>query len=30
MKVTPDIIRYEFIGAEGKVVQSLHEAYVGC
>ena len=30
MKVTPDIIRYEFIGAEGKVAQSLHEAYVGC
>ena len=29
MKVTPDIIRYEFIGAEGKVAQSLHENYVG-
>ena len=29
MKVTPDIIRYEFIGAEGKVAQSLHEDYVG-
>ena len=29
MKVTPDIIRYEFIGAEGKVAQSLHQDYVG-
>jgi ribonuclease P protein subunit POP4 len=29
MKVTPDIIRYEFIGAEGKVAKSLHENYVG-
>ena len=29
MKVTPDIIRYEFIGAEGKVAQSLHHDYVG-
>jgi len=29
MKVTPDIIRYEFIGAEGKVVRSLHACYVG-
>ena len=29
MKVTPDIIRYEFIGAEGNVAQSPHEDYVG-
>ncbi|MGA3059028.1 MAG: ribonuclease P protein subunit [Candidatus Bathyarchaeia archaeon] len=29
MKVTPDVIRYEFIGAEGKVVRSPHESYVG-
>ena len=29
MKVTPDIIRYEFIGAEGKVVLSPHQDYVG-
>jgi len=29
MKVTPDIIRYEFIGAEGKVARSLHSDYVG-
>ncbi len=29
MKVTPDIIRYEFIGAQGKVAQSLHRDYVG-
>ena len=29
MKVTPDIIRYEFIGAEGKVAESPHEEYVG-
>jgi len=29
MKVTPDIIRYEFIGAEGKVARSLHSNYVG-
>ncbi len=29
MKVTPDIIRYEFIGAEGKVARSPHECYVG-
>jgi len=28
MKVTPDIIRYEFIGAEGKVTRSPHECYV--
>ena len=29
MKVTPDIIRYEFIGSVGKVTQSLHEDYIG-
>jgi ribonuclease P protein subunit POP4 len=29
MKVTPDIIRYEFIGVEGKVAKSPHEDYVG-
>ncbi len=29
MKVTPDIIRYEFIGTEGKVANSPHEDYVG-
>jgi ribonuclease P protein subunit POP4 len=29
MKVTPDIIRYEFIGTEGKVARSPHEDYVG-
>jgi ribonuclease P protein subunit POP4 len=29
MKVTPDIIRYEFIGAEGKVARSPHKCYVG-
>ena len=29
MKVTPDIIRYEFIGTKCKVAQSLHEGYVG-
>ena len=29
MKVTPDIVRYEFIGAEGKVAKSQHEDYVG-
>ena len=30
MKVTPDIVRYEFIGTEGKVARSPHEGYVGC
>jgi ribonuclease P protein subunit POP4 len=30
MKVTPDIIRYEFIGSKGKVAKSLHEDYIGC
>jgi len=29
MKVTPDIIRYEFIGTEGKVAKSTHSGYVG-
>ena len=29
MKVTSDIIPYEFIGAEGTVAQSPHEDYVG-
>ena len=28
MKITPDIIRYEFIGAEGRVVRSPNECYV--
>ena len=29
MKVTPDIIRYEFIGTDGKVARSPHKGYVG-
>ena len=29
MKVTPDIIRYEFIGTEGKIAKSPHSGYVG-
>ncbi len=29
MKVTPDIIRYEFIGTEGKIAKSPHKDYVG-
>ncbi len=29
MKVTPDIIRYEFIGTKGRVTQSLHKDYIG-
>ncbi len=29
MKITPDIIRYEFIGAQAVVAQSLNEDYVG-
>ena len=29
MKVTPDIIRYEFIGTEAKVAESRHPSYVG-
>jgi len=27
MKVTPDIIRNEFIGTEGKITKSLHAGY---
>jgi ribonuclease P protein subunit POP4 len=29
MKVTPQIIRGEFIGTEGKVAKSRHPSYVG-
>jgi ribonuclease P protein subunit POP4 len=29
MKVTPDIIRGEFIGTEGKITKSQHSGYVG-
>ena len=29
MKVTPDVIRYEFIGTQANVAASLHEGYVG-
>lgn len=29
MKVTPDIIRSEFIGTEAKVSKSTHKEYVG-
>jgi ribonuclease P protein subunit POP4 len=29
MKVTPDIIQYEFIGTEAKVSKSKHLGYVG-
>ena len=29
MKITPDIIRYEFIGTEGTVAKSPNEDYVG-
>ena len=29
MKVTPDIIRDEFIGTEGKIAKSPHADYVG-
>jgi len=29
MKVTPDIISYEFIGTEAKVAKSRHHDYVG-
>ena len=29
MKVTPDIIRYEFIGTEAKIAKSRHPGYVG-
>ena len=29
MKVTPDVIRHEFIGTEGKIAKSSHGDYVG-
>ena len=29
MKVTPGIIRHEFIGTEGKIAESQHAGYVG-
>lgn len=29
MKVTPDVIRHEFIGSEGKIAKSVHAGYVG-
>jgi len=29
MKVTSDIIRHEFIGADGKIAKSPHTRYVG-
>ena len=29
MKITPDIIRYEFIGTQAKIAQSTHEGYLG-
>ena len=29
MKVTPDLVRYEFIGTQALVAKSLHEDYVG-
>jgi ribonuclease P protein subunit POP4 len=29
VKVTPDIIRHEFIGTEGKIAKSPHAGYVG-
>jgi ribonuclease P protein subunit POP4 len=29
MKVTPELIRYEFIGTEAKVSKSKHSDYVG-
>jgi len=29
MKVTPEIIRYEFIGTEAQVSKSVHPNYVG-
>jgi ribonuclease P protein subunit POP4 len=29
VKVTPDIIRQEFIGTEGKIAESPHACYVG-
>ncbi len=29
MKVTPDIIRYEFIGTHARIAQSAHTGYIG-
>lgn len=29
MKVTPEVIRYEFIGTEAKISKSMHSGYVG-
>jgi len=29
MKITPDVIRYEFIGTEAKVSKSNHSGYMG-
>jgi ribonuclease P protein subunit POP4 len=29
MKITPDVIRYEFIGTDAEVTQSLHQDYLG-
>jgi len=29
MKVTPEIVRHEFIGTKGKVVKSTHSSIVG-
>lgn len=29
MKVTPGIIRHEFIGTEGKIAKSQHASYIG-
>ncbi|HVP93095.1 MAG TPA: ribonuclease P protein component 1 [Acidobacteriota bacterium] len=29
MKVTPELVRYEFIGTEAKVSKSKHSGYVG-
>jgi ribonuclease P protein subunit POP4 len=29
MKLTSDVVRYEFIGTESKVAQSNHSGYVG-
>lgn len=29
MKITPDIIRYEFIGTQARIAQSAHVGYLG-
>jgi ribonuclease P protein subunit POP4 len=29
MKITPDIIRYEFIGTQARIAQSSHIGYLG-